>query len=76
MMGVSLVFFEAHVVGASDFFLPITTWNKGIEMVKHGKLTPGSGLTFKTGGWFEAFEATLDLLPEEKKYMSKLRFQK
>jgi hypothetical protein len=27
------------------------------------KLTPGSALTFKAGGWFEVFEATFDLLP-------------
>jgi hypothetical protein len=42
---------------------------------KGKKLTPGSALTFKAGGWFEVFEATLDLLPEEKAYELKVYFK-
>jgi hypothetical protein len=34
---------------------------------KKKKLTPGSALTGRVGGWFEAFEATLDLLPRKKR---------
>jgi hypothetical protein len=53
---------------------------KGIEVVntnvRSGKftrgydLTPGSVLTFEMGGLLEAFKATLDLLPEERKCKS------
>jgi hypothetical protein len=33
------------------------------NLASESKLTPGSVFTFKTGGWFELFEATFDLFP-------------
>jgi hypothetical protein len=39
------------------------------------KLTPGSALTFKAGGWFEVFEATFDLLPRKGMYKLSITFE-
>jgi hypothetical protein len=49
--------------------------SKILQNKKGKRLTPVSALTFKAGGWFEVFEATLDLLPEKETYKLRVYFQ-